>query len=216
MNVCGSSLRSPFHGSELVGEISNRKKKHYFQNWLNCWVPASIAAAETKTKMGGFVKLLDLLLFVYFLLIAIVAPLFDGQVALPKHMFPPVLVDLKSWYTQEYGDYLVSEKPHFFVGLIWLELLFAWPLSLLSLYAIAAGKSWINTTCLLYGVSTLTAMVAILSEMKGSEKASDKLLMVYYPFLGFAVLAILRGLLPHSGKSMSIGKRSAISRKKRA
>lgn len=166
--------------------------------------------------MGAFVKLLDLLLFIYFFFIAIAAPLFDGQVALAKHMFPPVLVDLKSWYTQEYGDYLVSEKPHFFVGLIWLELLFAWPLCLLSLYAIVAGKSWLNTTCLLYGTSTLTAMVAILSEMKGSERASDKLLMVYYPFLAFAVLAILRGLLPHSGKSVSIGKRPAISMKKRA
>ncbi|KAL3363906.1 hypothetical protein AABB24_012906 [Solanum stoloniferum] len=166
--------------------------------------------------MGAFVKLLDLLLFVYFLLIAIVAPLFDGQVALPKHIFPPVLVDLKSWYTQQYGDYLVSEKPHFFVGLIWLEILFAWPLSVLSLYAIAAGKSWIKTTSLMYGVSTLTAMVAILSEMKNSERASDKLLMIYYPFLGFAILAILRGLLPHSGKSVSIGKRSVIGRKKRA
>ncbi|PHT43219.1 hypothetical protein CQW23_17244 [Capsicum baccatum] len=166
--------------------------------------------------MGAFVKLLDLLLFIYFFFIAIVALLFDGQTALPSHMFPPVLVDLKDWYTQEYGDYLVSEKPHFFVGLVWLELLLAWPLSVLSLYAIAAGKSWINTTCLLYGVSILTSLVAILSEMQGSERASDKLLMLYYPFLGFAVLSILRGLLPHSGKTISIGKRSAIGRKKRA
>ncbi|PHU12205.1 hypothetical protein BC332_19135 [Capsicum chinense] len=81
---------------------------------------------------------------------------------------------------------------------------------------IDAGKSWINTTCLLYGVSILTSLVAILSEMQGSERASDKLLMLYYPFLGFAVLSILRGLLPHSGKTISIGKRSAIGRKKRA
>ncbi|PHU12207.1 hypothetical protein BC332_19137 [Capsicum chinense] len=58
--------------------------------------------------------------------------------------------------------------------------------------------------------------VAILSELQGSERASDKLLMLYYPFLGFAVLPILRGLLPHSGKTISIGKRSAIGRKKRA
>ncbi|CAN4104801.1 unnamed protein product [Withania somnifera] len=130
-------------------------------------------------------------------------------------MFPSIMVDFKSWYTQEFGDYLVSEKPHFFVGLIWLELLFAWPLCLLSLYAIAAVKSWINTTCLLYGASTLTSVVAILSELKGSERASDKLLMAYYPFLGFCFLAILRGLLSHSGKSASIGKTSAISRKKR-
>ncbi|PHT43220.1 hypothetical protein CQW23_17245 [Capsicum baccatum] len=155
--------------------------------------------------MGSFTKLLDLLLFIYLFFIAIVAPLIDGQTVLPSHIFPSVLVDLKNWYTQKYGHYLVCEKPHFFVGLVWLELLFAWPLCVLSLYAIAAGKSWINTTCLLYGVSILTSLVAILSELQGSERASDKLLMLYYPFLGFAVLPILRGLLPHSGKTISIG-----------
>ncbi|PHU12206.1 hypothetical protein BC332_19136 [Capsicum chinense] len=109
--------------------------------------------------MGAFTKLLDLLLFIYLFFIAIVAPLIDGQTVLPSHIFPSVLVDLKNWYTQKYGHYLVSEKPHFFVGLVWLELFFAWPLCVLSLYAIAAGKSWINTTCLLYGVSILTSLV---------------------------------------------------------
>ena len=50
----------------------------------------------------------------------------------------------------------------------------------------------------------------------GSHKASDKLLMVYFPFLGFGVLAILRGLMPHSGRTTStIGKRTLLGRKKR-
>ncbi|KAL4572971.1 hypothetical protein LXL04_019760 [Taraxacum kok-saghyz] len=133
-----------------------------------------------------------------------------------ENFFPDILVKLNAWYAQEFGDYLVSEKPHFFVGLIWLELLFAWPLAVASLYGIVAGKAWLRTTCLLYGVTTLTAMVAILSELVGSGKASEKLLMLYSPFMGFAVLAILRGLLPNSPKSNAIGKKPALSRKKRA
>lgn len=113
--------------------------------------------------MGAFLKLIDVILFIVFLVIAIAVPLLDAQTCLPSNIFPDILVNLKTWYTHEYGDYLVSEKPHFFVGLIWLELLFAWPLALASLYGIVAGKSWLRTTCLLYGVSTLTSMVFLTS-----------------------------------------------------
>ncbi|KAM0049431.1 putative sigma intracellular receptor 2, EXPERA domain-containing protein [Helianthus debilis subsp. tardiflorus] len=169
-----------------------------------------------EATMGALMKLIDTILIIFFLIIAIAAPLLDAQTCLPSNIFPDILVHLKTWYTHEYGDYLVSEKPHFFVGLIWVELLFAWPLSIASIYGIAAGKSWVHTTCLMYGVSTLTAMVAILSEMVGSGKASEKLLNMYYPFLGFAVLAILRGLLPHSSKSNASVTRPVVARKKRA
>ncbi|KAL2938071.1 Kinesin-like protein KLP1 [Bienertia sinuspersici] len=59
--------------------------------------------------------------------------------------------------------------------------------------------------------------VAILSELVNSNKASDKLKMVYFPFLGLAVLAILRGMLPSSCKTISVGKKSVVAgRKKRA
>ncbi|KAG6404844.1 hypothetical protein SASPL_132420 [Salvia splendens] len=165
--------------------------------------------------MGVLCNLVDVVLFVFFLIIAVAAPLLDAQTCLPQHLFPPFLLELKSWYTHNYGDYLVSEKPHFFVGIVWLELVFQWPLALASLYAIAAGKSWLSTTCLLYGASTLTAMAAILAELKQSNRAPDKLLNLYYPFLGFAVLAVLRGLFGHSEKSVTIGRRPLL-RKKRA
>lgn len=56
-----------------------------------------------------------------------------------------------------------------------------------------------------------------MSELVGSQKASDKLLKLYFPFVGFGVLAMLRGLVPSSSRSTSdIGKRSGVGRKKRA
>ncbi|KAL7000156.1 hypothetical protein U1Q18_001306, partial [Sarracenia purpurea var. burkii] len=57
---------------------------------------------------------------------------------------------------------------------------------------------------------------AILAELMGSNKASDKLLMTYFPFMGLAVLAILRGLLTNSGKSSTAGRRPGSNKKKRA
>ncbi|KAK1432219.1 hypothetical protein QVD17_09113 [Tagetes erecta] len=166
--------------------------------------------------MVAGMKLVDAILFVFFLIIALGAPLLDAQACLPANIFPDVLIRLNTWYANEYGDYLVFEKPHFFVGLVWLELVYAWPLAIASLYGIVAGKPWLRTTCLLYGVSTLTSMVAILSELVGSGKASEKVLKMYFPFFGFAILAILRGFIPHSGKSNATGTRAALSRKKRA
>lgn len=164
----------------------------------------------------GLCNLVDILLFVFFLTIAVSAPLLDAPTCLPQHLFPPFMVELKSWYTREFGDYLFSDKPHFFVGLVWLELIFQWPLAVASLYGIAAGKSWLNTTCLIYGASALTSMVAILAEMTRSKRASDQLLKLYYPFLGFALLALFRGLFAHSEKSVTIGRRPLLQRKKRA
>ncbi|MCL7031577.1 hypothetical protein MKW94_009781 [Papaver nudicaule] len=103
-------------------------------------------------------KLTNGLLFIYFLFITIVAPLFDGQTILPIEFFPKLLIDLKSNYAQENNDYLISEKPHFFVGLVWVELLLQWPLCMANLYGILNKKSWVKNTCLIYGVSTATGM----------------------------------------------------------
>ncbi|KAF2284963.1 hypothetical protein P3X46_012180 [Hevea brasiliensis] len=167
--------------------------------------------------MGALTKLIDVVLLLFFLVIAVAAPLLDAQTCLPSSYFPDFLIDLKRWYSQEYGDYLMSEKPHFFVGVVWLELLFQWPLAFFNLYGILASKPWFNTTCLIYGSSVFTSMGAILAELMGSGKASDKLMMIYSPFMGFGILAILRGLMPVSAKTASsMGKRTILPRKKRA
>ncbi|KAK9155772.1 hypothetical protein Sjap_003252 [Stephania japonica] len=166
----------------------------------------------------GLCKLVDALLFLYFLFITIASVLIDAQTSIPSQFFPETLIELKSWYAREFGDYLVSEKPHFFVGLINVELIVQLPVAIATIYGILARKSWVRTTCLIYGVSTLSTMIVILTELIKSKRASEKMFMVYWPFLGVAVLAVLRGLVPCSGGggSAASARRSAAPRKKRA
>ncbi|GMH11033.1 hypothetical protein Nepgr_012874 [Nepenthes gracilis] len=166
--------------------------------------------------MGAIVNLIDAILFLFFIVIAIFAPLLDGQTCLPEHYYPKVLADLKSWYSIEFGDYLVVERPYFFVGLVWMELLLLWPLSVVNLFGLTYGKSWFNTTCLIFGVSMFSSMVAIMSEMIGSRRGSEKMMMMYFPFMCLAALAVLRGTFSPPSKTSIIGKRPALARKKRA
>ncbi|XP_039040535.1 uncharacterized protein LOC120178820 [Hibiscus syriacus] len=166
--------------------------------------------------MGILCKAVDALLMVAFVVLFFYGPLIGAQLVYPETTFPEVLVRLKQRYAEEYQDFLMVEKPLFFVALVWLELMFQWPLVLLNIYGILASKPWFNTTCLIYGASVITSMTALLGELLGSQKASDKLLTMYFPFMGVGVLALLRGLVSHSGKSQTDGKRPATARKKRA
>lgn len=109
--------------------------------------------------MGAVVKLIDATIFLFLVVIVVGAPLIDSQICLPPSIFPNFLIDLKNWYTSEFGDYFFTNTPHFFVGMVWLQLLFQWPLALLNLYGILGSKSWFKTTCLMYGVSVISTMV---------------------------------------------------------
>ncbi|XP_028088741.1 sigma intracellular receptor 2-like [Camellia sinensis] len=160
--------------------------------------------------------LIEVILFFVFLVIAIEVPVLNAQVRLPSKFFPGFLVDLYLWYSREFGDYLFVEKPPFFIGLMWLELLIQWPLSILNLYSICRRKSWFNTTCLVYGLSAFTTTVAILADMIISSKLTNKLMIMYFPFVGFDVLAILHSLLPYFSQTRAVNGTSNLARKKRA
>ncbi|CAL5336479.1 unnamed protein product [Camellia sinensis] len=165
--------------------------------------------------MGVLIKLIDAVLFFFFLVLILAAPAFDAQVCFPSKFFPNFLVDLNLWFTSKYGDYLLIEKPSFFVGLMWLELLFQWPLAIANLYAILVrGKPWFNSTCLVCGV--FTRMVVVLAELILSSRITNVLMMMYLPFLGFAILAILCGLLPCSRQTKMNAGVPTLGRKKRA
>ncbi|XP_047333634.1 sigma intracellular receptor 2-like [Impatiens glandulifera] len=165
--------------------------------------------------MGCGKKLVDAVSFAFCLTLAVVVPLIASQSALPEELFPKVLVDLKYLYGNEVGDYLVLEKPAFFVGLIWNEILLVWPLCVLNLFAIVGGKSWFRTTCLILGVTVFTSMLPIMADMHISGKGKEKMQMVYYPFMGFSVLAILRGLLACPGSACGPAVRIPAAKKKR-
>ncbi|KAI3978217.1 hypothetical protein MKX01_013048 [Papaver californicum] len=114
---------------------------------------------------------------------------------LPIQFFPKFLVDLVSEYNQKNNDYLMSEKPHFRVGLAWIELLLHWPLAIATVYGLLKKSSWAKKSCLIYGVSASTSLVALLSELIGSGKGSPKLVSNFYgPFMIVALLCVLNGL----------------------
>lgn len=45
----------------------------------------------------------------------------------PRYIHPNVLVNLKEWYIGKYGDQLFTERPSFFIGLVWLDIFFQRP-----------------------------------------------------------------------------------------
>ncbi|KAL7216240.1 hypothetical protein ACSBR1_028230 [Camellia fascicularis] len=123
---------------------------------IHRWITKLKDKIQKKGEMGVLIKLVEAILFFFFLVIAIEVPVLNAQVCLPSKFFPGFLVDLYLWYSREFVDYLFVEKPPFFIGLMWLELLIQWPLSILNLYSICRRKSWFNTTCLVYGSSAFT------------------------------------------------------------
>ncbi|XP_054791800.1 uncharacterized protein LOC129297493 [Prosopis cineraria] len=161
--------------------------------------------------MGSVAKVVDVVLFSYMLVIALVCPFIEAQILFPQTLYPRFLVQLKNWYFHEFDHYLMRDQPHFYVALVWFEFIFQLPLILLNLYAILTAKPWFKTTCLIYGVVLSSVMVPTLSEMVGSKRASSRLLTVYVSVLGLGVLATLRGLLSHSES----GKSPRMSTKKR-
>lgn len=170
--------------------------------------------------VGVVMKVIDAIVLGLLVVIALAVPLFDAQLILPPHLFPEFLIHFKDWLTLQLDHYMLVEKPYFYVGFAWLQLLFNWPLSIAALYSFAAGNTTcFTTTCLPLAVSLFTCLVAILGELLGSGRGSDKLLVFYFAFLSCAVLAILRGLLPvllySSGQTTSSAKRLALNQKRK-
>ncbi|XP_065037213.1 uncharacterized protein LOC135672645 [Musa acuminata AAA Group] len=165
--------------------------------------------------MGFISGLVNVVVVLFSCVVAVAVPLIVAQICLPGWLYPAPLVELKQWYGEVFGDYLVTEKPHFFTGLVWVDIAFVWPLSLANVYGILARRPWVSTTSLMAGVSTATSMAAIMAELLGSGKASEQLLQIYFPFGVFALLAILRGLFYRPRRATSTSHASS-SRKKRA
>ncbi|XP_020577405.1 uncharacterized protein LOC110036064 [Phalaenopsis equestris] len=165
----------------------------------------------------GFVSgAVDSIILLFSAVLLLAVPLIDAQSCFPAWFFHPALLDLRRWYIDEFGDYLLKEKPHFLIGLTWIEIVFIWPLSIANVYGILARRPWVATTSLMVGVSIATSMAAVMAELLGSDKSPDKLLQMYCPFVAFSVLAILKGLFPGPLPKVTKASHAPSARKKRA
>ncbi|GJM95458.1 hypothetical protein PR202_ga12196 [Eleusine coracana subsp. coracana] len=140
-------------------------------------------------------KAVDVVWVLSSLTFAVVAPLFDSQVVLPRALYPTPLVRVHRWFVTEFDHYLVADPPPFFRGLVWLALAFLWPVCIANIYAVITRRHrWIANTSLMAGVFFLTYLSAMLGEMLGSGRATPKLVRFYVPFVLLAVILVLRGL----------------------
>ncbi|KAI3939726.1 hypothetical protein MKW92_013589 [Papaver armeniacum] len=126
----------------------------------------------------GVQKCINGLLLIYFLFMVIATPMID-------------IVHILTWYANnENGDAPSSIKiPHLAVVFIFFEHLIVWPLCIANLYGIFKVNY--------YASSNPFLQAAILSEMIRSSGASSTLSSIYVPFLGFALISTINGLVPH-------------------
>lgn len=105
-------------------------------------------------------KLIDRTLIVFLTVFAVAAPLDAGLLLLRRDAPPPLL------YSKKYGVDLATQKPGFFVALLWLEVALQWPLAVINLYGVLSGPRlpwWFRTTALVFGASYSTSMVCMLN-----------------------------------------------------
>ncbi|KAE8657389.1 hypothetical protein F3Y22_tig00116995pilonHSYRG00020 [Hibiscus syriacus] len=162
--------------------------------------------------MGNLGQVVNALLLLEFFSILVIVPLDIPESILPYHLNP-----LYRFYTTISRDYLVLDKPPFFMALMMLELFYLFPLAVLNIYGMLTAKPWFNSTCLLFGASLITSTTAMLGDILGSDKPSaDFMAKLYSPFIALGALTVLRGLVPQRGTATPIignGPGSALKKK---
>eukprot|EP00850_Spirogloea_muscicola_P000354 SM000001S04756 [mRNA] locus=s1:2006109:2009344:+ [translate_table: standard] len=137
----------------------------------------------------------DALLVAFFALHILTTVLVDAQLVLPAERFPAALQSLVRWHVATYKDFLVGEKPLWFVSLVWCEVLFQLPFYVVAVYAFLYERSWIRVPAIVYAAHTATTMVPILTVILCSSLSrADRLALtgVYLPFLVLPLLVLLR------------------------
>eukprot|EP00270_Netrium_digitus_P015012 TRINITY_DN5195_c0_g1_i1.p1 TRINITY_DN5195_c0_g1~~TRINITY_DN5195_c0_g1_i1.p1 ORF type:complete len:167 (+),score=40.29 TRINITY_DN5195_c0_g1_i1:53-553(+) len=150
----------------------------------------------------------DVFFIAFFIIHIPTAILMDGQMVLPPWLFPQFLQKGLSFHILTFQDFLVRERPSWFLGLIWCELLLQVPFFLAGTYAFIKGKEWIRTPALLYCAQASGSMVpilaAIVTEVSMSVTERAALGSLYLPFLIIPILFLHRCLpekLFHAQKS---------------
>jgi len=144
----------------------------------------------------------DALLAVFFVVHIPCTVLMDAQ-CLPwaRGLVPAFAKAALADHVEINRDRLMTECPAWFQALVACELAFQLPFFFVAAYAFSAGKAWIRTPALLYGVHTATTLVPILGHILfdedpalGSAPDRLKLAAIYAPWLLVPLLLVARML----------------------
>jgi len=149
--------------------------------------------------MVSITKVIDIILVLFLINVATTAPLDLGL--LLQLRGGPTSSPLLPWYKIKVGEYLATQKPAWFIGIVWLEVFFLWPLSVLNLYALVKRPHppphWFRFTSLIYGASYAASLIPVTAEViqLKSGGVPSAILVLYFLFIGCGALLMYRGSL---------------------
>lgn len=121
----------------------------------------------------------------------------DGQAFFPRHYYPKILQDIVDWYATTFKDKLMQHPPpNWFSSLVAIEVLFQLPFFFVAVYAFhpstrLCGDGLFRSLCIIYGSSTATTLIPILSSIISDEDTTIEekgiLLGFYLPYLIFPI-----------------------------
>lgn len=176
-----------------------------------------------------FLRVLEIVYFIYFASHIPITLLIDFQALLPEHVYPPQLKDVLQWYAGEFKDPMMLDPPVWFRSFVFCEALVQLPFFAVAAYAfLKGGCKWIRTPAIIYSVHVATTLIPILSHIifhefpltphPGPQTLKERLTLVsiYAPYLIIPVMILLTMLFSSAYNSTSLsGKSSSKSKKQR-
>ncbi|KAI3853496.1 hypothetical protein MKW92_053445 [Papaver armeniacum] len=165
-------------------------------------------------------KFINGILLIYFPLMVIKAPLLDLYMFLPATSSNGNLLKMRG-----YNNHTQQFKPHFYVDILWLDLLIKWPICIFNFYGLFTNKYWVRMTCLMYGVFRSRSWYVLLNYVNIQDcnlfRYGYVLKTFYayeslYTFMVFGLITTLIGLIPISSPIDHVRKKTSDGAKNRA
>ncbi|XP_073674299.1 sigma intracellular receptor 2 [Garra rufa] len=176
-----------------------------------------------------FLRVLEIIFFLYFLSHIPITLMVDLQPLLPEHLYPSELKNLLQWYAAEFKDPMMMDPPFWFKSFVFCEAFVQLPFFPIAAYAfLKGGCKWIRTPAIIYSVHVATTLIPILSHVlfynfptaphPGPQTLKERLTLVsiYAPYLIIPVMILLTMLFSSTYNSTSQkGNTSSKSKKQR-
>ncbi|XP_029028140.1 sigma intracellular receptor 2 [Betta splendens] len=175
-----------------------------------------------------FVRVLELIFFLYFASHIPITLFIDLQALLPGHVYPEPLQALLRWYAEEFKDPMVLDPPHWFKSFIFCEALLQMPFFPVAAYAfLKGGCKWIRTPAIVYSTHVATSLIPILAHIlfyefpvkphAGPQTLQERwlLMSIYAPYLLVPVLILLTMLFSSTYNSSPYSDQAPAKKRKK-